>query len=56
MCSASLLSQKLQGYIASYREQESKGSTTHKEDLNKSNERQITVTAECGKDQPAIYQ
>ena len=33
--------------------QESKGSTTHKKDLNKSNVRQITVTAECGDDQPA---
>ena len=38
---------------ASYRGQESKGSTTHKKDLNKSNARQITVTAECGEDQPA---
>ena len=38
---------------ASYRGRESKGSTTHKKDLNKSNARQITITAECGEDQPA---
>ena len=48
--SASLLSQKLQGYIASYREQESKGSTTHKKGLMQD---KLLLQLSCGKDQPA---